>query len=60
MRAIDYGAWWDHYGFYSPEDPEDGFEPVGPYTSEDLAFLMDARIKEDADLWTSEPPRTGE
>ena len=47
---------WNDYDYdgYSPEDPEDAFEPVGPYTAEDLAFLVDARVEGDEPTWISE------
>ena len=45
---------------YSPEDPEDAFEPVGPYTSEDLAFLVNAQVEGGEPGWISETPESGE
>lgn len=52
-------GWWpemyeDLRDAYSPEDLEDQFEPVGPYTTEDLAFLVDAQVEEGEPEWISE------
>lgn len=45
---------------YSPEDPEDAFEPVGPYTAEDLAFIVDAQVEEGEPQWISSTQETSE
>jgi hypothetical protein len=65
-RAERNRAWWETVSFaellsftdsyYGPDDPEDAFEPVGPYTAEDLAFLADARAREGEPTWTSDDP----
>jgi len=39
---------------YSPEDPEDAFEPVGTYTAEDLAFLVNAQVEGEEPSWIFE------
>ena len=58
-------GWWEGMydalrDGYSPEDPEDAFEPVGPYTSEDLAFLVNAQVEGEEPAWISETPESGE
>jgi hypothetical protein len=41
---------------YSPEDPEDAYEPVGPYTAEDIAFLVNAQVEGDVPECYSDDP----
>ena len=45
-------GWFEEVDYPGPDTPWDEYPPVGPYTSEDLEFLITSQLNEDRGEWT--------